>query len=360
MLEPDAIKGRGASANPANRFERLRYDRDLDDGPDDGPAPCTQFFKDTTRSIITHNDSPDVYFDASINPYRGCEHGCIYCYARPYHEYLGFSAGLDFETRILVKEDAPSLLRKELSSKKWQPQPLALCGVTDAYQPVERRLQLTRRCLEVLAEFRNPVFVVTKNHLVTRDVDYLGELARYKAAMVCISVPTLDASLARVMEPRTTQPVGRLEAVRQLSNAGIPAGVLVAPLIPGLTDHEMPGILEAASRAGAKFAGYALLRLPHGVAQLFETWLEQHFPEKKSKVLSRIRELRGGELSDSRFGARMKGEGPLADLYSDMFDLAKRKAGIKGRRPVLSTAAFRRPNETPLSLFAQKKYEPRL
>jgi DNA repair photolyase len=345
------IHGRGAGGNPANRFEPLHYERGPDDDAEDGPNPATLFLRDSSRSLITTNDSPDVGFEASINPYRGCEHGCIYCYARPTHEYLGFSAGLDFETRIMVKEDAPDLLRKELSSPRWQPKILALSGVTDPYQPIERRLQLTRRCLQVLAEFRNPVTVITKNHVVTRDIDVLSELSRHKAAAVFVSVTTLDGSLARIMEPRASQPDGRLAAIAELARAGIPVGVMVAPVIPGLTDHEMPAILQAAKEAGAGGAGYVLLRLPLAVAPLFENWLEQHFPERKSKVLGRIRALRGGKLNDSRFGSRMRGEGELADVLKEMFTIARRKAGFQGRRPELSTAAFRRPGDTPLTLF---------
>jgi DNA repair photolyase len=344
------IHGRGAHDNPANRFESIHYEPDPDAPPDETPAPITQFFKDKTRSIIASNDSPDIGFEKSINPYRGCEHGCIYCYARPYHEYLGFSAGLDFETKILVKEDAPQLLRKELSSPKWEPQLVAISGVTDAYQPVERRLQITRRCLEVLAEFRNPVGIVTKNHLVTRDADYLGELARHDAAMVYVGVTTLDPALARIMEPRASAPAGRLAAVRELTAAGVPAGILIAPVIPGLNDHEIPAILAAAKEAGAVCAGHTILRLPHGIGELFENWLTQHFPDRKDKVINRIREIRGGKLNDPRFGARMHGEGEIADVIHQMFKLAKRKLGF-GKRPHLSTKAFRRPNETPLSLF---------
>ena len=245
------IRGRGAADNPPNRFEALAHAPDPEAIDPDGPGPDTEFLKDPSRSLITYNDSPDVGFTASINPYRGCEHGCIYCYARPTHEYLGFSAGLDFETKILVKEDAPELLRRELSSPRWTPQVLAISGVTDPYQPVERRLELTRRCLEVLAEFRNPVAIITKNHLVTRDVDLLGELARHEAVAVYLSVTTLDPRLARTMEPRTSQPARRLAAIEALSRAGVPSGVLVAPVIPGLTDHEMPKIVAAAARAGA-------------------------------------------------------------------------------------------------------------
>jgi len=344
-------RGRGTAANPPNRFERLAYLPILESADDDDSSIQTQYLKDASRSLITFNDSPDVGFDASINPYRGCEHGCIYCYARPYHEYLGFSAGLDFETKILVKEDAPELLRAELASKKWKPKVVAISGVTDAYQPIERKLEITRRCLEVLAEFRNPVVIVTKNHLVTRDIDLLKELASFNAAAVCVSVTTLDAELARVMEPRTSTPVNRLEAIRALAEAGVPVRVLAAPIIPGLTDHEIPSIIQAAAEAGARHAGYVVLRLPHGVGDLFEGWLEEHFPDRKKKVLNRLREMRGGKLNDSNFGTRMKGEGVFAEQIRSMFKLACRKVGIEGSALELSTEAFRRPSGPQLSLF---------
>jgi DNA repair photolyase len=309
------------------------------------------FLRDGTRTIIARNDSPDVGFGASINPYRGCEHGCVYCYARPTHEYLGFSAGLDFETKIMVKEDAPELLRAELSSPRWQPEVLGISGVTDPYQPIERKLQLTRRCLEVLAEFRNPCGIVTKNRLITRDIDILSELTRFNAAAVHVSLPTLDVPLNRVMEPRTSLPAQRLAAIEALADAGIPVGVLVAPVIPGLTDHEIPSVLDAAAKAGARFAGYTMLRLPYAVAPLFEEWLGQHFPERKDKVLNRIRDVRGGRLNKSEFGERMCGEGPFAEQIGALFAIAARKAGI-GRSPVLSTAAFRRPpRDGQLTLF---------
>lgn len=346
----DPIKGRGAANNPPNRFELLQYEPLADGADDERPAPATQFYRDATASIIATNDSPDVPFAASINPYRGCEHGCIYCYARPYHEYLGFSIGLDFETKIMVKDDAPALLRKELNAKKWTPQILGISGVTDCYQPIERRLQITRRCLEVLAEFRNPVWIVTKNRLVTRDIDVLQQLVAHNAASVVIAVTTLDAELARVMEPRATAPAGRLQAIRELTDAGVPTGVLVAPTIPGLTDHEMPAILAAASAAGAIHANYTMLRLPHGLPGLFENWLDQHFPQKKDKVLSRLRELHGGKLNDPRFGHRMRGDGAIADAVKRMFQVAYKKVGFPGK-VTLSTDAFRRPNETPLMLF---------
>jgi DNA repair photolyase len=337
------IHGRGSSANPPNRFELLVHERDPAEGEDDAPAPATQFMRDATRSVISTNDSPDVGFGASINPYRGCEHGCSYCYARPTHEYLGFSAGLDFETKILVKDNAPELLRKELSSRRWAPQLLSLSGVTDCYQPIERRLKVTRRCLEVLAEFRNPVGIITKNRLVTRDIDLLGELARHQAAMVFVSLTSLNVELTRKLEPRASHPHARLEAMRELASAGIPVGIMVAPVIPALTDHEIPKVLAAAAKAGVQYAGYTVLRLPYAVAGLFEHWLDQHFPEKKDKVLGRIRDTRGGKMNDARFGSRMKGEGLVAAMIRELFLLARRNAGIGERPPTLSTAAFRRP-----------------
>jgi len=347
----DPIHGRGASHNPPNRFESLRYEPEPGEDTPLEPGPKTQFLKDSSRSIIATNDRPDVGFSASINPYRGCEHGCAYCYARPTHEYLGFSAGIDFETKILVKEDAPALLRRELSSPKWQPQVLGISGVTDPYQPVERRLQLTRRCLGVLAEFRNPVVIITKNYLVTRDLDLLGELARHDAAAVFLSITSLDGVLSRTLEPRASQPSGRLAAIEELARAGVPAGVMVAPVIPGLTDHEMPAILAAAAQAGARFAGYTMLRLPLAVAPIFERWLAQHAPEKKDKVLSRIQEIRGGKLNDPRFGSRMRGEGLLAKTIEDLFAMSRKRAGIEARGLDLSIASFRRPQAEQRLLF---------
>jgi DNA repair photolyase len=302
--------------------------------------------------VIAYNDSPDVGFDASVNPYRGCEHGCVYCYARPFHEYLGFSAGLDFESRILVKEEAPELLRRELSAAKWKPQALAMSGVTDCYQPAERRLEITRRCLAVLAEFRNPVAVITKNELVTRDIDILQELAAHQAVVVTLSITTLDPEVARRMEPRASHPRDRLKAIERLAAAGIPVGVNVAPVVPAITDHEMPKILEAAAAAGATRAGYTVMRLPGAVAGLFEAWLAEHFPDRKDKVLNRVRELRGGELYDPRFGSRMKGEGLFAEQIRATFQTFKRRYGLDRPSPELSTAAFRVPGRVEqLELF---------
>jgi DNA repair photolyase len=353
-----AIHGRGASWSPANRFEKLHLDLgdpdvvQIDPTEDEErPRRDTQFFRDGTRTIIAKNDSPDVGFETSVNPYRGCEHGCIYCFARPTHEYLGFSAGLDFESKIMVKSDAPKLLETELSSPKWKPQVIVMSGVTDPYQPIERKLRITRGCLEVLAKFRNPVAIITKNRLVTRDADLLGELARYGAAAVNVSVTSLDPSMQRVLEPRTSSPAARLEAVATLRAAGIPVGVMVAPIIPGLTDHEVPKIVEACARAGAQFAAYTIVRLPWAIAPMFEHWLDEHFPAKKEKVLQRIRDIRGGtKLNDARWGTRTKGEGIYAEQIRSMFEISCRRAGIGPRRD-LSTAAFRPPREQ-LNLFS--------
>jgi DNA repair photolyase len=344
----EAIHGRGASWSPANRFEKMHVDLtdvdvvDADPEEDEKPRRVTQYFRDATKTIIARNQSPDVGFETSINPYRGCEHGCIYCFARPTHEYLGFSAGLDFESRIMVKPDAPRLLEEELSSPKWKPQLLMMSGVTDCYQPVERKLQITRRCLEVIAKFRNPVGILTKNRLVTRDIDILSDLAQDNAAVVNISITTLDAKLQRILEPRTSAPAARLEAVARLRAAKIPVGVMVAPVIPGINDHEIPAIVAACAKAGAQFAGHVLLRLPWAVAPLFEHWLDEHFPERKAKVLERLRHTRGGDrLYDSLWRKRQTGEGIFAEQIATMFDVSCRRAGL-GERPKLSAAAFRR------------------
>jgi DNA repair photolyase len=336
------VRGRGASWNPPNRFERLHVDREGWTDPDD-PPPETVLLDDATKTILARNDSPDVGFAVGINPYRGCSHGCSYCYARPTHEYLGFSAGLDFEAKILVKREAPRLLREALTSPRWKPEPIMLSGNTDAYQPVERRLRITRRCLEVLAELRNPVGVTTKSYLVTRDVDLLSQLARHDAVAVTLSITTLRNEVHRVMEPRASTPARRLGAIRVLADAGIPVGVNVAPVVPGLTDHELPAILQAAAAAGATYANYILLRLPHAVKKLFETWLEQHFPERRDKVLNRVRELRGGKLYDPRFDVRGRGEGPWADHLRALFHVTAERLGLN-RPPALSVDAFRRPD----------------
>lgn len=346
------IQGRGAAQNPPNRFDRLHLEFDLDGCEDwERPQPQTHFYRDATKTIIARNDSPDIGFDASVNPYRGCEHGCIYCFARPTHEYLGFSAGLDFETRIMVKENAPSLLRDELASPKWVPRVVALSGVTDCYQPIERKLRLTRQCLEVLADFANPVCIITKNHLVTRDVDVLQKLAAHDGIAVNVSVTSLKSELAAKLEPRASLPQHRLRTISELSRAGIPVGVLVAPVIPAITDHEMPSILTAAVEAGAGFAGYVPLRLPFGLGPLFEDWLQRHFADRKEKVLNQIRSLREGKLNDPDFGSRMTGKGPFAERIHRLFEISCRRAGLPDQHPSLSVASFRRPPGRQLLLF---------
>lgn len=342
--------GRGASFNPPNRFERLHVEPDPDGPPEERPNPRTQFFLDATETVLARNESPDVGFTYGLNPYRGCEHGCAYCFARPYHEYLGWGSGLDFESRILVKLRAPELLRRELSAPRWEPQPIAMSGVTDCYQPAERRFRLTRQCLEVCAELRQPVFLITKNALITRDLDVLRELARHQCVAVALSVTTLDADLGGRLEPRASRPAARLRAIRELSAAGIPVGVMVAPTIPGLTDHELPAILEAAAAAGASRAGYVLLRLPHAVKDVFLRWLDEHAPTKKARILDRLRALRGGRLYDAAWGRRGTGAGVFAEQLRQMFEVSCRRAGLSRESAVLSTEHFRKPGEQ-LRLF---------
>jgi len=339
------LRGRGTAQNPPNRFVQMDFVPDYDELDPEAPGPGTVFLRDATKTIIARNDSPDVGFDASVNPYRGCEHGCIYCFARPTHEYFGLSAGLDFETRIFVKEDAPELLRQALASPRWEPEVIAMSGVTDCYQPVERKLRITRRCLEVLAEFRNPTAIITKNHLVTRDADILGEMAGWNGAAVNVSITSLDEKLQRVMEPRTSTPARRLAAVETLAKAGVPVRVLAAPMIPGLTDHELPAILRAAADAGAQGVAYIPLRLPFAVKELFDTWLATHFPDRREKVLHRIREIRGGKLNDPEFGSRMRGDGQYADQLRALYQATARKLGLDREMPRLSTAHFRRPHD---------------
>lgn len=352
-----AIPGRGPNLNPANRFVSIHVEPDGDwldaEYAETGsvPHPRTQFFHDATESILVHNDSPDVGPGWGLNCYRGCEHGCAYCFARPFHDYLGWSSGLDFETKILVKQRAPELLRAELAHRKWKPETIMMSGVTDCYQPAERYFRLTRACLEVLVEFRQPVGIITKNYLITRDLDLLAELARWNCIAVNVTLTTLDADLAGKLEPRAARPEHRLRAIRQLTDAGVPVNVLVAPVIPGLTDHELPGILAAAAAAGAKRASYVLLRLPYAVKDLFLQWLDDHEPGKKERVVSRLRDLRGGKLYDATFGTRLSGEGIFADQIRQMFEVATRRAGLNREEFNLTTAHFRRPGGTQLDLL---------
>ncbi len=338
-------RGRSSGFNPPNRFARLHLEPLEIDLPadDDSRLIPTTLYHDASRTILARNDSPDIPFRYSINPYRGCEHGCIYCYARPSHEYLGFSAGLDFESKIMVKLDAPGLLRTALAKKSWRPQTVAFSGNTDCYQPVERSLQLTRQCLHVFLDFRNPVGIVTKNALVLRDLDVLREMARMELVHVLVTITSLDAPLVRAMEPRTSAPSLRLETIERLAQAGIPVGVSVAPVIPGLNDEEIPRILQLAADAGAEEAGYELLRLPGPVEPLFLDWLNRTLPDRAGKIINRIRDTRGGTLNDARFGLRMRGEGEIARAIDTLFELHARKFGLDGRWRDLRIDLFRRP-----------------
>ena len=350
-MEHERVKParRGSGFRPASRFEKstrvLALDVvDLDpDTVDDWQNPATEFIRDTTRSVVTNNDSPDVGFTFSLNPYRGCEHGCSYCYARPTHEYLGHDAGLGFETKIVVKHEAPRLFREFLARDSWHPQPIAMSGVTDPYQPCERRFELTRRCLEVAAAAHQPIGIITKSALVLRDLDLLAPMAARNLVHVNISVTTLSAELARSMEPRTSSPAGRLRAIRGLADAGVPVRVLVAPVIPGLTDAELPAILTAAKEAGALSAGYIILRLPLAVAPVFLDWLERTRPDMKSRIEGRIRDVRGGKLNESRFGERMTGSGLIADQIHQMFALFARRLGLDGGLPPYDCSRFHPP-----------------
>ncbi len=343
------IQGRGTGLRPQNRFETVHLEADLDHVEHDEEylqklqRPATRYCDDGSRCVISTNSSPDIPYTHSVNPYRGCVHGCIYCYARQTHEYLGFNSGIDFETQIVVKRNAPELLREALSAKKYRPVTLHFSGVTDCYQPIERKLEITRGCLKVAAEFRNPVFMITKNQLITRDMDLFTELAAINGAAVMISVTTLDVELCRRLEPRTSVPKYRLEAISKFAAAGVPVGVMVAPIIPGLTDHEAPMILKAAAEAGAQFSGYQIVRLPYANKMLLEEWLERNYPDRKQKVISRIRQMRGGQMSNACFGSRMTGEGIWADQIATIFHIAQQKAGLNGPGPRLTTEHFRRP-----------------
>jgi DNA repair photolyase len=346
---PPNIVGRASTIAPLSRFERYQYEVDLSDFESDpdylgsSRKVPTEYYRDESNSIVSENNSPDVGFRYSINPYRGCAHGCAYCYARPTHEYLGMNAGLDFESKIMVKEDAASLFRKWLSRKQWKPELIAFSGVTDCYQPAERQFKLTRSCLEVACEARQPIGIITKNALVTRDLDLIIEMAKFNAIRVSISVTTLDMDLARKMEPRTSTPRARLSAIQQLSNAGVPVNVMVAPIIPGLNDVEIASILKAAAEAGAQSAGSVLLRLPLSVRPVFLDWLERNLPSQKEKIEARIRSIRDGKLNDSTFKSRMKGSGPMAEQIKQSFNVFKKKFGLDKSSPPLSSEHFRIP-----------------
>ena len=333
----ELIKGRGSTGYLPGRFE-VTVSETVDDGWHDGEGeefasvlPRTQVREETARSIITRNNSPDIGFSQSINPYRGCEHGCSYCFARPSHAYLGLSPGLDFETKLFAKTNAPELLRHELAKPGHEVSPIALGINTDAYQPIERKLQLTRRIIEVLAETRHPFSLITKNALVVRDLDLLAPLARQNLVRVHFSVTSLDNRLSAELEPRASAPHSRLRAIRALSEAGVPVGVMVAPVIPWVNDSELEAVLEAVHEAGAESAGYVLLRLPHEVSPLFRDWLQTHVPDRAAHVMSTIQQLRGGKDYDATFGKRMRGEGVYAELLARRFALALKRIGFKPR-----------------------------
>jgi DNA repair photolyase len=337
-------RGRGAIENPTGRFERLTTNvddkawRDPDE-PEDRQIE-TQVFLDATKSIVNTNDSPDTP-EATVNPYRGCEHGCIYCFARPGHEYFGLSAGLDFETKIFAKPEAPRLLEETLSKKAYVPRTIMMSGNTDCYQPIERKFKITRGCMEVFRDFKHPVCIVTKNHLVTRDIDIFKDMAASDCIAVYLSVTSLDGKLSRTMEPRASQPLMRLRAIEALAKAGVPVGVMVGPIVPGLTDHETPKILKAVADAGARSAGYTIMRLPYGVKDLFQSWVHEHYPDRAERVLSRIRDMRDGKLNDPEFGTRMRGTGPFAEQIGQMFATYKKKYNLT-RSPSLTSMNFRR------------------
>jgi DNA repair photolyase len=352
MKEP--IRGRGAGHNPHNRFAQYQHVREHPEGLDapEDSAPATEFIPVRAKTIVNQVESPDVGMAFSLNPYQGCEHGCAYCYARPTHEYWGYSAGTDFESRILVKPDAPRLLEAFLNKPTWKPFPIALSGNTDCYQPIERKLRLTRQLLEVMLRYRHPVGIITKNALVLRDLDILQPLAEQRLVHVYISLTTLVPTLRRVLEPRTSTPTQRLKAIEELTKAGVPTGVMAAPIIPGLNDHELPNLLAAAAEAGAQAAGYTVVRLNGAVGEVFRTWLETHYPERAQKVLRYVAEAHGGRINDSKFGRRMVGEGPTAENIRRMFRLYRMKHfGIR-TLPPYNLNAFCPPKGTQGNLFA--------
>jgi DNA repair photolyase len=353
---PPNPRGRGAASNASGRYESL-VQESFDDGwpPDEAAPPLrTTLTAEAARAIITRNDSPDIPFEQSINPYRGCEHGCIYCYARPAHAYMGLSPGLDFESRLFFKPDAAALLERELSRPRYAPKAIHIGGNTDPYQPVERRREVTRGIIAVLARFHHPFSIITKSALICRDIDLLGPLGAAGLARAAVSVTTLDRGLARVMEPRAATPNRRLDAVRRLTAAGVPTTVMFAPVIPGLNDHELEAVLERAAAAGASGAGYVALRLPLEIKDLFEEWLAEKVPDRARRVMSLVRQMRGGKANDPRFGQRMRGEGPIADLLAQRFVAAKRRYGLDQPRPPLDLSQFTVPPKTgdQIDLFA--------
>jgi len=341
-------RGRGVITNSPNRFEKLHIDtsgfedNDLSESDDDASPVRTEYYRDHSRSILAKNESPDIGAGYSMNPYRGCEHGCVYCYARPTHEYLGFSAGLDFETKIMVKHDAAELLEREFANKSWEPQPVFFSGNTDCYQPAERALGITRKCLEVFRRFQNPVVVITKSSLVRRDADILGELSGLNLAKVIITITTLNKGLQSKLEPRASAPQRRLDTIEHLAKNNVKVGVNVAPVIPGLTDEEIPEIIKRSAESGASFAGRVILRLPHSVKEIFAEWLKNNMPDRAGKVLNRVREMHGGKLYDHAYGKRLTGEGVWAETIRTVYDNACRKHGLNEDSFHLDRTKFRR------------------
>jgi DNA repair photolyase len=347
-----APTGRGAHVNPPNRFDRVHAEADFADCEHDEELlaaldrPPTEYLADNSRTVVTENNSPDISFRYSINPYRGCAHGCSYCYARPTHEFLGLSAGLDFETKVFVKHDAPALLREFLGRPGWQAETIVMSGVTDPYQPAEREYHITRGCLEVLLEARQPIGVITKNALITRDLDLLREMAALGTVKVALSVTTLDANLARTMEPRTTTPAARLRAITALADAGIPVRLMTAPIIPGLNDREIPALLKAGAEAGARAASYTLVRLPLAVKTVFLDWLDRNLPDSRERIEGLVRNTHSGKLNISEFGQRMSGRGEIAEQIRRVFDVFAARHHLDGDLPDFNRAAFRQPKPT--------------
>ncbi len=350
-LSSKSTKGRGAQFNPENRFDEIKIELDDEFDPEDAAPLKTQFFRDTTKKLVNQSDSPDLGPMTTLNPYRGCEHGCVYCFARPTHEYFGLSLGLDFESKIFVKDTAPALLEKELSKKSWQPRPVVISGATDPYQPIEKRLEVTRQCLEVFLRFRNPVGIITKNFLITRDLDILRELAQYQCVTANISITTLDAKLARLMEPRASTPQERLRAIETLAKHNIPVRIMTAPIIPGLNDYEIPQLLKAGRDAGAVAAGHVMLRLPYAIKDVFVNWLEKYYPEKSKKIISRIKAMYNGKLYESEHFIRGRGVGEYADNIHRLFSVSCRKYGLNKTPMITTTEHFQNNHNAQYSLF---------
>lgn len=350
------IKGRGAQLNPKNRFEKMSIDSFQPDEVDVDPELLskkkpTQFYKDHSRTVIAKNDSYDVGFDYSFNPYRGCEHGCVYCYARQTHEYLGFSSGIDFETKIMVKEDGPELLEKELKKKSYKPKLIAFSGNTDCYQPIEKRLEITRRALQVCLKYKNPVSIITKNALIQRDADVIKELSDQDLAVVTISITTLDRQLTNKMEPRTSSPEMRLNTIKYFAERNIPVGVNIAPIIPGLNDKEIPEILKQASLNGASHAGKIMLRLPFAVKDLFLDWVKREFPDRAGKIINSIKQMRDGKLNSSEWDERFTGKGEIADAIHKLFDISCQKNDLNREKIELRTDLFIRNYSNQMDMF---------